>query len=93
MKPLGTFTPPPSPATLTGLAVVLAAMAIPAMAQVPIAGTSAAQTGDCPGVKGTLQYIESKTMQAFTGGAVGLEITPPPTPGWPVWPPHWWQWC
>jgi len=38
----------------------------PAMAQV--AGTSAAQTGDCPGAKGALQVIESKTMHAFTGG-------------------------
>jgi len=51
---------------LTAAALVAMTTALPALAQ--IAGTGAAQTGDCPGAKGTLRDIVSNTEHAFTDG-------------------------
>jgi len=48
------------------VAALVALTTAPALAQ--IAGTGTAQTGSCPGEKGTLQSIVSNTEHAFTGG-------------------------
>jgi len=47
-------------------AALVALITAPALAQ--IAGTGAAQTGDCPGQKGTFRDIDRNTSPAFTGG-------------------------